>query len=349
MTKKRVGLKEIAEASGMSVGNVSMVLRGLGDKARISAASQERILKATRELNYQPNVYAKRLRMNDANKMIIAVFFASSRHVDVMGSFFSGIHEVLAALPHEQKPEITLYPYMRDHLEEEDTLIRQGCFNGVIFMGMSRGDMSYIEGLKLDAPVVVFNRVSEHHHYVYADNRHVGQLAAKRFDQEGLRRVCLVATESASTAGVERQDGFISECARLGLELSDEMILRVSPRFEGGREAAQLLLQTQKLPEGVFFAEELSAIAAQQCLLMHGIKIPQQLHIIGYSGSNSELYAISSISSLHIPLEDMSRDCLLLLKKAAKNPECGPMNIVHNPVLILQDGIGSMDRHPSLL
>lgn len=344
MAKKRIGLKDIAEASGMSVGNVSMVLRGLGDKARISAASQERILRVTRELNYQPNVYAKRLRMNDNNKLIVAVFFASSRHVSVMGSFFSGIHEVLAGMPGDMKPEITLYPYTRSHLSEEDALIRQGCFNGLLFMGMSLEDMNYIEELKLDVPIVVFNRVSAHHHYVYADNGNVGQLAARLFYNVGLRRVCLVTAESVSTAGGERRDGFISECARLGLTLTEDMILRVAPRYDGGHEAAQALLQAPQLPEGVFFAEDLTAMSAQHDLLLHGVQIPEQLRIIGYSGSSSELYAIPSISSLHIPLADMSRDCLLLLKKAIDNPNCGPMNIVHKPIMILHDSTGRPAR-----
>ncbi|MBP3453488.1 MAG: LacI family DNA-binding transcriptional regulator [Clostridia bacterium] len=344
MANKRVGLKDIAEASGMSVGNVSMVLRGLGDKARISPASQERILKATRELNYQPNVYAKRLRMQDTNKMIVAVFFATSRHVGVMGSFFSGIHEVLAEMPRDMKPELTLYPYTRGHLVEEDALIRQGCFNGLLFMGMSREDMDYIEKLKLDVPIVVFNRVSEHHHYVYADNGNVGQLAARLFYKVGLQRVCLVTAESVSTAGGERRDGFISECAKLGLELPENMILSVTPRYEGGKEAAERLLREKKIPEGIFFAEDLMAMSAQHYLLMHGLHIPQQVRIVGYSGSGSELYAIPSISSLRIPMEEMSRDCLILLRKAVDNPGCGPMNIIHKPIMILNESTGDTDN-----
>ena len=342
MANKRIGLRDIAAASGMSVGNVSMVLRGLGDKARISAASQERILKAARELNYQPNVYAKRLRMDSADRMIVAVFFASSRHVGVMGSFFAGIHEMMARLPHDKKPELILYPYTRDHLAEEDDLIRERCYNGLLFMGMSLEDMNYIEALKLDVPIVVFNRISQHHHYVYADNGNVGQLAARQFYKEGLHRVCLVTSEAVSTAGAERRDGFISECANLGMELKDEMILRVVPRFEGGNQAAELLLQAKPMPEGVFFAESQTAVSAQHMLMMSGVRIPQQLRVVAYFGS-SEYYAVPSVSSLRIPMDDMSRDCLLLLKKAIDNPGCGPMNIVHQPIMILQDGVGRYD------
>ena len=191
MEKNRVGLKEIAELSGMSIGNVSMVLRGLGDEARISKASQEKIQNAARQLNYKPNVYAKRLRMK-ADHMIVAVFFASSRHVSVMGSFFSGIHELLCGNG-DMKPEITLYPYTQGQLDRMDSVIREECFNGAIFMGMSSEDMDYLETVRIDTPIVVFNRVSKIHHYVYADNQNVGELAARLFSRAGDSGVCLVS------------------------------------------------------------------------------------------------------------------------------------------------------------
>lgn len=341
MASSRVGLKEIAELSGMSVGNVSMVLRGLGHEARISAASQERILNAARQLNYQPNVYAKRLRMQTTNKLIIAVFFASSRHVNVMGSFFAGIHDLLCNVDHDLKPELTLYPYTKGHLIEEDALLRQGCFNGVLCMGMSTEDMEYLESVSIDAPIVVFNRVSAKHHYVYADNGNVGQIAARVFFKQGLRRVCLVTGQSVSTAGGERRDGFISECAKLGLELPEDRILRVSSRYEGGNEAATAILRRGQYPEGIFFSEDLMAVSAQHKLLLHGVKIPDQIRIISYNGSNSDMYIIPSLSTIQIPTEEMSRDCLALLQKAIHTPGKGQMNIVHKPLLVLQESTGN--------
>ena len=252
MGKNRVGLKEIAELAGMSVGNVSMVLRGLGDEARISKASQEKIQNAARQLNYKPNVYAKRLRMK-ADHMIVAVFFASSRHVSVMGGFFSGIHELLCGNG-DLKPEITLYPYIQGQLDKMDPVIHEECFNGAIFMGMSSEDMDYLETVRIDTPIVVFNRVSRLHHYVYADNRNVGELAAKLFSRTGADRVCLVSGRDPSTAGKERRDGFIGECARLGIPLPPERILQVTPGYEGGREAAEAIASSLDQCRAVFFS-----------------------------------------------------------------------------------------------
>lgn len=340
MAKARVGLKDIAELSGVSVGNVSMVLRGLGDKARISASSQERIFKAARQLNYKPNVYAQRLRLQNADKLIIAVFFASSPRVNVMGSFFSGIHELLCGIKQEVKPEVTLHPYVRGKLFEQDHLIHQGCFDGMLCMGMSSEDMDYLESINISAPIVVFNRVSIHHHYVYADNGNVGQIAARVFFKFGVHNVCLVAGQSVTTAGNERQNGFVSECARLGLSLPEEMILHVPPCYEGGFQAAQRLLNAAHLPDAVFFSENEMAVPAQYELLHHSIRIPEQLRIICYSCNDNDFYAIPSLSNIQIPMEEMSRDCLILLQKAIQNSQSGQMYIVHKPILVLGESTG---------
>ena len=57
-----VQIKQIAEQLGLSQSTVSIVLNGRGDKMRISKSTQERVLVAAKDMNYQPNIYARRLR-----------------------------------------------------------------------------------------------------------------------------------------------------------------------------------------------------------------------------------------------------------------------------------------------
>lgn len=210
----------------------------------------------------------------------------------------------------------------------------------MLCMGMSSEDMDYLESINISAPIVVFNRVSIHHHYVYADNGNVGQIAARVFFKFGVHNVCLVAGQSVTTAGNERQNGFVSECARLGLSLPEEMILHVPPCYEGGFQAAQRLLNAAHLPDAVFFSENEMAVPAQYELLHHSIRIPEQLRIICYSCNDNDFYAIPSLSNIQIPMEEMSRDCLILLQKAIQNSQSGQMYIVHKPILVLGESTG---------
>jgi DNA-binding LacI/PurR family transcriptional regulator len=339
MAQKRVGLKQIAELAGMSMGNVSMVLSGRGDEARISKASQQRILDAAKELQYKPNVYAKRLRMQNASRLIIAVFFAPTRHVAVVGSFFAGIHDLLAGDKDDMKPEIVLYPYTQGQLRDADEQIHQTCFNGAVFMGMSTDDMNYLESLEIPAPIVLFNRVSAHHHYVYADNANIGEIAARVFAQKGLHNVYLVTGRNVSVAGEEREQGFINGCQRLALHLPETHVLRVSNRYEGGKEAAQLIPDGPDMPDAIFFSEGLMGASALHELQVRGFRIPEQISLLCYSGGSSEGYTIPTLSTIQMPMEEMSRDCLVLLQQAIQHPERGQMSITHKPILEIRESI----------
>ena len=339
MAQKRVGLKQIAERAGMSVGNVSMVLSGRGDEARISKASQQRILDAAKALKYKPNVYAKRLRMQNANRLIIAVFFAPTRHVAVVGSFFAGIHDLLAEDKDDMKPDIVLYPYTQRHLRDANEQIRQTCFNGAVFMGMAAEDMDYLETLEIPAPIVLFNRISARHHYVYADNKNIGEIAARIFAQKGFRNVYLVTGRDVSTAGEERKQGFMDECRRLSLQLPQAHVLHVSSHYEGGKEAAQQIPDGPDMPDAIFFSEGLMGGSALHELLARGFRIPEQISLLSYSGGSSEMYTIPTLSTIQMPMEDMSRDCLVLLQQAIQHPERGQMSITHKPILVIRESV----------
>ena len=87
MAAKRQGsvqIRQIAEALGVSVGTVSIVLNGRGDVMRISKETQKRVRDMAKEMNYQPNIYARRLRSAAHEKAgrVIAVP-VSYTHLDV--------------------------------------------------------------------------------------------------------------------------------------------------------------------------------------------------------------------------------------------------------------------------
>ena len=77
-TKKTAGaqIKEIAEKVGVSQSTVSVVLGGRGDRIRISKETQKKVWDAARELNYRPNIYARRLRQAEEEvPYVLAIFW----------------------------------------------------------------------------------------------------------------------------------------------------------------------------------------------------------------------------------------------------------------------------------
>ncbi len=340
MAQKRVGLKEIAELAHMSVGNVSMVLSGRGDEARISKASQQRVFEAAQKLQYKPNVYARRLRMQANNQLTIALYFCPSPHLAIAGSFMDAIHEIVSR--HEFgdiSPEVVLYPYQQGRLKDSDKQIHQACFDGVIFMGMSKEDCDYIESIQISAPIVLFNRASQRHHYVFIDNASIGEMAARLFKEKQYKNVYLVTGRESSTAGKERCQGFIDACERFELPLPEKHILRVSGRYKGGEEVAEMVPEGDDMPDAIFFSEGLMAFSALYGFHRRQLKVPDQISILTYSGGSSNGYAVPALSSISMPMDEMSRDCFRLVLRSILEPENGQLSIQHKPLLILRDSL----------
>lgn len=90
-----VQIKQIAERLNISPSTVSVVLSGKGDEMRISKATQEIVQKMAQEMNYHPNVYARRLRNADTQKshFVIAIFM----NIRTTGERIAGINEGLWA------------------------------------------------------------------------------------------------------------------------------------------------------------------------------------------------------------------------------------------------------------
>ncbi len=338
MAEKRIGIKEIANLSGISAGNVSMILSGRGDEARISKAAQQRVLDAAHQLNYRPNIYAKRLRTQHTDRLLFAVFFTPDKHASIVGRFFAGIHDIMQADGGRSvPPEIVLYPYTRGHLSAVENTIRNSFFNGAVFMGMAHEDEAFLEQLALKTPVVLFNRRSEHYHSVCADNLSIGQIAARIFERNRVRRACLVTSRVLSLPGEERMYGFIDECARLNVPLPKELIFRLDTMLEGGQQAGQLIPLGETAPDAVFFSESFMAVSALHCLLRRGARIPEQTSLLCYGDESSEEYTIPALTSIRMPIEEMSYDCIRVLMEVSQSGSTEPTCTLHQPTLIVRE------------
>lgn len=85
-----VQIRQIAERLQLSPGTVSIVLNGRGDSMRISKATQQRVQAMAKEMNYQPNMNARRLRQAAGEKAsyIIAVYWCNDFWMSCWGNFF---------------------------------------------------------------------------------------------------------------------------------------------------------------------------------------------------------------------------------------------------------------------
>ncbi len=139
-----VRIKEIAERLDLSVGTVSVVLNGRGDAMRISKATQERVRAVAEEMNYQPNIYARRLRNTGIEKpaRLIGVFWNYLYADEIMSNVYRFLQE--EADSKEYRTEFTFRFFHPDQLHKDCEIITSQQFNGIIIYGISEDRKSVV-------------------------------------------------------------------------------------------------------------------------------------------------------------------------------------------------------------
>lgn len=347
MEKSTVQIKQIAQQLGVSPSTVSIVLNGRGDKLRISRATQKRVLDAARDMNYQPNIYARRLRSagdRDAGR-IVAIFW-NSRFADDLGKFFKGASATIAK--NDYSIEFMLQLFDEDRLSELRDLMTSQKFNGIIVCAPGDGDIDFLCDTTFDVPLVLSNKSNSRYSGIYTDNFETGRNCAKLFAENGHTKVGLIGVSGKGSGTTVRRFGFMNECERLGIEVRPEWI-EESPDYDmtGGYQCARRILECERTPTGLFILTDTQALGAVIALKEKGIRVPEDMELLAYG--NSEMFDIMSpkISSVSVSREYMAENAVNLLMTKIENNISEPISKVLVPVYRFRDSFRVSEQKQS--
>lgn len=306
-------IKEIARIAGVSQSTASMVLNSKGDYYRISPATQQRIFEVARQLGYQPNISARRLRSGGEKVLpIIALMWTLDTRAHLVGRFLKGIQLGLSEL--EDEYELLIVPFVGNKLGDIRSLLTGTRFNGAIIANTTEQDDRFLEQSDLNVPIVLYQRKSEKYSTVRVDSFRTGQMVAERFAERGHKRVGLIMPALSSQAIQMRKEGFESRARELGLELAEQHIVYEDFSEYGGYVATkQLFAQSDQFPTAIFATSDQMAVGILHALNELGVKVPDQVELIGHDNESVTRFTTPSLSTVHLPVEDMAKECVKLL------------------------------------
>ena len=303
-------IKQISEKSGYSPSTVSIVLRGLSTARGIPESTQKIIMATARELGYQPNVSARRLRSSDLEKKNIAVFWASDFRAILVAQFLQGLQRYIV----EQNLdfEMIVCPYTPDNLCKSATQRTLNMYSGAIICTASLNDINYIEHLDTTCPIVLYNRISERFPCVGVDNHKIGRAAAKKFYMDSCKRVMVIADRAGRGYSRQRINGCIDELIGTGIPV-EEVFIDANSIFNGRKCVRTLPPIKEKT--GMFVMSDYVAFGILDELNKQQISIPDQIEIISIGTSEPELYHClhPSLSVIMVPIEEMAYHCAEVL------------------------------------
>ena len=330
-------IKDVANKAGVSVTTVSIVINGKAEERRIPDSTREKVQEAMQELGYQPNLSARRLRFSDTKKPSIAFYWPIDYRTSFMASFVNYIQKELNAQNFDC--EFIIQTYESEHLEKSASALIRNSYNGCIIGAVSQRDLQYLETLSSQIPIVLINRSSEKYSTVNINSEAIGKLAAGLFHQKGYKEIALFASDQPYMATGIRTKAFREACATLGINISEQNILRTTNTMAGGVEAAERFCHLEKKPKAIFLESESMAIGALHTFNKKHIRVPEDVELLSIAFLNEEhsRYSIPSLSVIEMPNESVARSAVDILINHFKSSSTTPVHSDLEPKVVLRE------------
>lgn len=287
MSGAKITIRELAKRMGLSVSTIS---RALSDHHSIGKKTKEAVRKKAKELGYFPNSLASNFRQNRTNSIGVIV-----PRIDIYfhSLVISGIEEVA----YKSGFSVTIYQ-SKDSLEREMAItntLQENMATGVIAcIGLETEDCDHFSKFNaFNVPVVFYDRVptSFPASKVTIDDYEAAFKATEHLIEIGCKKIAHIAGSQKTHIFKQRVEGYKAALIKHGLETDPNLICYTNNlSYEEGVICAKKLLSQENAPDGIFCANDYTAISAIQVFTKAKYLIPQDLAVVGFSN-----YPVSSI------------------------------------------------------
>ena len=252
----KMQIKNIADKLGLSVSTVSVVLNGRGDQVRISKETQKKVLNAAKEINYQPNIYARRLRQaaNEEAPYVLALFWRRDNLNSRLGRFLEGIFQTIDLK--ELKIELVVQAYEPGNFMTYMDMLSSNRFSGAMICGLNEEEQKALEEREITIPIVFIGRDSQIYHSVLMDSYRTGEECAACMNLSGVKSAAFLGFEKTGRAERLMEAGFLFGCRSHDVVAKEEWNPRIEKSsYEIGYQTAKQMLSDMELPTAWLVAD----------------------------------------------------------------------------------------------
>jgi LacI family transcriptional regulator len=305
-----VTLRMIADEVGVSVSTVSRVLNA-GDAEALRWASAQtiaRIRDYAASRAYRPNPHAASLRT--ARSGLVGVLVPRLQDF-VLATIYEGIEE--AATENGYSTFVTNSLDDPANKARRTEMMLQRRVEGIIFGDAHHDDPLLAVVAARNIPFVLVSRRSADYTSVTCDDLLGGRLVGRRLLDAGRRDLAVLAGLPFASTAIERTKGAVDAFAEAGLKVPEERIAWGPFDAAGGREGAEKLLATEPYPDAIFATNDFAAIGALGVLRDRGLRVPDDISLIGYNDTPLAAELPTPLTTVHSPMHEMGRRGIGLL------------------------------------
>ncbi len=264
-----MNIRDLAKHLNISIGTVSRALNG---RPHVDAATRERVLAAAAEFGYTPSFAGRSLR--EGTTGMVAMMLPTREGVVVADSLFMVVIEGLRRFFVAQK--LDLLVLLAESDRKDFSYLRRvadrGFIDGVIIADIQMHDPRIEYLLQKKLPFVAYgrSRTPGRYSWIDFDMEGVARAAVERFARQGHRRVALATLSNDVNYGSVTETEYREAVARLGLDVEDDLILRIEASEQGGYVLGDLWLRMSARPTAIVLANEQMAIGLYKRLAESG-------------------------------------------------------------------------------
>lgn len=296
MQNKPITIKDIAKKLHLSISTVSRALRNVPD---INPETKRNVLELAEQLNYQPNNLARSLRQNQTNTIGVIV-----PNLDyVISTMVKGIDE--AAL----EAGFTVIVCQSNESFGREVVNTRRMLNSLVdgFIISVSSETKSNDHFKVlqqrEIPLVVFDRVIPdiQASSVILDNEEGGFIATEHLIEQGYKRIAILAGPKTLGISNSRFCGYQKALNKHNIKFDPDLVVHCDFNQDFAFFATEELLSSKKRPDAIFAISDRMAIGAMLAIKKKGLKMPDDLGLVGFNNEPSLALFTPAISSVEQP------------------------------------------------
>ena len=288
-------IREVSRLAGVSPSTVSRVINGT---ANVDKEKRDRVLEAIGKTRFQPNELARALYKKSSKIIGLIV-------PNIENPFFSELARTIEEAAFSYGFRLLLCNSNNDTEKERINInmLNQMKADGIILITNSGETGKMIAGCNL--PVVIVDRHvpdTGEIAFIESDNYNGGRLATQCLIDCGCKKIVCMRGPQKFTSGLLRFKGYQDICKLNNIE---ERFIDCEYSFESGKKATVKMLEVFPDTEGIFAANDMVALSAYKILRSHGIRVPEDIQIVGFDDIGFSTLFSPEITTIRQPIQKM--------------------------------------------
>ncbi|QHE53693.1 LacI family DNA-binding transcriptional regulator [Pontibacillus sp. HMF3514] len=286
-------IKDVAKRAGVAVSTASYALNGV---KKVSDATLQKVLQAAEELHYQKNGFASDLKRTKTNTIALILH-------DLSGPFYSelirGIQEVTTANGYD----LIACSAIGGDDSTATKFLKEKRVDGAIVLAHNVSDDIIQSSANADFPVVVLDRHLDNPHilHVEVDNYQGGRIATEHLIEKGHKSIAFISGPKNSHDSDMRYKGYRDALEKHNLTFQSRFKFTGDFQRESGYRSTKMLIAQQNLPDAIFYANDEMAIGGLKAFADNGIRVPEDISIIGFDDIQISEYLNPPLTTIRQP------------------------------------------------